>query len=81
MERILCLLLMLLRLELSNVPSATYAYYFSHIKPKPQPVEKNKKGWVCKICGYVYEGEVPPQTLSARYVNMARKTLSHYHNF
>ena len=45
---------------LSNVPSATYAYYFSHIKPKPQPVEKNKKGWVCKICGYVYEGEVLP---------------------
>ncbi len=45
---------------LSNVPSATYAYYFSHIKPKPQPVEKAKKGWVCKICGYVYEGEVLP---------------------
>lgn len=45
---------------LSNVPSTTYAYYFSHIKPKPQPVEKNKKGWVCKICGYVYEGEVLP---------------------
>lgn len=45
---------------LSNVPSATYAYYFSHIKPKPQPVEKAKKGWVCKICGYVYDGEVLP---------------------
>ena len=45
---------------LSNVPSAPYAYYFSHIKPKPQPVEKAKKGWVCKICGYVYEGEVLP---------------------
>ncbi|MEG2288118.1 MAG: flavin reductase, partial [Ruthenibacterium sp.] len=45
---------------LSEIPSATYEYYFSNIKPKPQPPEKGKKGWVCKICGYVYEGEVLP---------------------
>lgn len=46
---------------LSDVPSVTYAYYFDHIKPKPQPTAKKKKGWVCKICGYVYEGEeLPP---------------------
>lgn len=41
-------------------PSVTYTYYFDHIKPKPQPVEENKPGWVCKICGYVYEGEELP---------------------
>ena len=41
-------------------PSVTYAYYFAHIKPKPQPVEEKKVGWVCKICGYVYEGETLP---------------------
>lgn len=41
-------------------PSATYAYYFANIKPKPESAPK-KKGWVCKICGYVYEGEeLPP---------------------
>jgi len=41
-------------------PSATYAYYFANIKPKPEAAPK-KKGWVCKICGYVYEGEeLPP---------------------
>lgn len=46
---------------LSQVPSVTYAYYFEHIKPKPQPQLTQKKGWICKICGYVYEGEeLPP---------------------
>lgn len=44
--------------ELSDVPSVSYQYYFDHIKPKP---ETKKKGFVCKICGYVYEGdELPP---------------------
>ena len=45
---------------LSDVPSVTYSYYFEHIKPKPQPSAQKKKGWVCKICGYVYEGETLP---------------------
>ncbi len=46
---------------LSDVPSVTYQYYFDHIKPKPQPTQEKKTGWVCKICGYVYEGEeLPP---------------------
>ncbi len=45
---------------LSSEPSVTYAYYFDHIKPKPQPKENDKPGWICKICGYVYEGEELP---------------------
>lgn len=45
---------------LSDAESVTYAYYFAHIKPKPQPTAEKKVGWVCKICGYVYEGEVLP---------------------
>ena len=45
---------------LSKEPSVTYAYYFDHIKPKPQPKDENKPGWICKICGYVYEGEDLP---------------------
>ena len=44
----------------NNVPSVTYAYYFDHIKPKPQKPAEKKVGWVCKICGYVYEGEELP---------------------
>ena len=54
---------------LSNDPSVTYDYYQNHIKPKPQAsasvAEKadEKKGgkWVCKICGYVHEGEELPK--------------------
>ena len=46
---------------LSDRPSVTYAYYFDHIKPKPQPLPENKKGFVCKVCGYVYEGETLPE--------------------
>lgn len=46
---------------LSDGKSVTYAYYFENIKPKPQPTAEKKKGFVCKICGYVYEGdELPP---------------------
>ncbi len=44
---------------LSDAPSATYQYYFDHIKPKP-PVLEEKKGFVCKICGYIYEGDTLP---------------------
>ncbi len=46
---------------LSDEASVTYDYYFKHIKPKPA-VSGNtkKKRWVCKICGYVYEGDELP---------------------
>ena len=36
----------------------TYAYYHAKVKPKPKKAEKT--GYVCKICGYVYEGEPLP---------------------
>jgi len=47
-------------ITLSGEKSVTYQYYFDHIKPKPQPPKEDKKGYVCKICGYVYEGEPLP---------------------
>ena len=43
---------------LNETPSATYAYYHKNIKPAPQA--QKKKGWVCTICGYIYEGETLP---------------------
>ena len=43
---------------LSNAPSMTYAYYHANVKPKPAA---KKKGYVCKICGYVYEGDPLPE--------------------
>lgn len=42
----------------SDTPSMTYAYYHANVKPKP---EKKSKGYVCTICGYVYEGEPLPE--------------------
>ncbi|MBR5767334.1 MAG: flavin reductase [Clostridia bacterium] len=43
---------------LSDRETMTYTYYQKNVKPKPET--KDKKGWVCKICGYVYEGDVLP---------------------
>ena len=37
----------------------TYTYYHQNVKPKPKT--EGKKGWVCKICGFVYEGEELPE--------------------
>ncbi len=45
--------------KFSDVPSCTYSYYQSHIKPKPQE-KKGQTGWRCIICGYIYEGEELP---------------------
>jgi rubredoxin len=44
---------------LSDNPSVTYKYYLENIKPKPH-VQKNTSGYVCKICGYVHEGDKLP---------------------
>ena len=46
--------------NLSDVPTVTYDFYQKNIKPKPQSAPA-KKGWICKICGFIYEGEeLPP---------------------
>ncbi len=45
---------------LSDAPSATYAYYHSHIKPKPENKKITKTVWRCKVCGYEYVGEELP---------------------
>ncbi len=44
---------------LSDRDTMTYTYYQQNVKPKPE--SNGKKGWVCKICGYVYEGEELPE--------------------
>lgn len=44
---------------LSDKETMTYTYYQNNVKPKPET--KDKKGYVCKICGYVYEGEELPE--------------------
>lgn len=39
----------------------TYTYYQNNVKPKPQT--EGKKGFVCKICGYIYEGDELPEDI------------------
>lgn len=47
--------------NVKKAESMTYAYYHANVKPKPQPQPEKKKGYVCKICGYVYEGDPLPE--------------------
>ncbi len=42
----------------SDKETMTYTYYQNNVKPKPET--EGKKGYVCKICGYVYEGDELP---------------------
>ena len=44
---------------MSDKDTMTYTYYQEHVKPKPNT--EGKKGWVCKVCGYVYEGDELPE--------------------
>ena len=44
---------------ITNAETMTYTYYQANVKPKPQT--DGKKGYVCKICGYVYEGDPLPE--------------------
>lgn len=44
---------------ISDRESMTYTFYQNSVKPKPQT--EGKKGYVCKVCGYVYEGDELPE--------------------
>ena len=43
---------------MSDRDTMTYTYYQKNVKPKPET--EGKKGFVCKICGYIYEGDTLP---------------------
>ncbi len=43
---------------ISDRETMTYTYYHENVKPKPET--EGKKGYVCKICGYIYEGDTLP---------------------
>ena len=44
---------------INDKDTMTYTYYQQNVKPKPQT--QGKKGFVCKICGYIYEGDTLPE--------------------
>ena len=43
---------------MNDLDTMTYAYYQKNVKPKPET--DGKKGFVCKVCGYIYEGDELP---------------------
>jgi flavin reductase (DIM6/NTAB) family NADH-FMN oxidoreductase RutF/rubredoxin len=45
---------------ISDERSATYQYYFDHIKPKPALPKESESGFICAICGYVHESDTLP---------------------
>ena len=46
---------------ISKTETMTYTYYQNNVKPKPKT--EGKKGFVCKICGWVYEGDTLPDDI------------------
>lgn len=46
---------------ISKVETMTYTYYQKNVKPKPQT--EGKKGFVCTVCGWIYEGEELPDDI------------------
>ncbi|MBE7041229.1 MAG: MBL fold metallo-hydrolase [Ruminococcaceae bacterium] len=44
---------------ISDQETMTYTYYQNNVKPKPET--EGKKGYVCKICGFVLEGDKLPE--------------------
>ncbi len=46
---------------ISDTETMTYTYYQNHVKPQPET--EGKKGFVCKVCGWVYEGETLPDDI------------------
>ena len=46
---------------ISDRETMSYTYYQNNVKPQPET--EGKKGYVCKICGWVYEGEELPDDI------------------
>ena len=46
---------------ISDAETMTYTYYQKNVKPKPDT--QGKKGYVCKVCGYIYEGDELPDDI------------------
>ena len=63
---------------LSDKPSCTYSYYHAHIKPKKQPAAPTVEGWICKVCGYFYEGAELPADFVCPLCKHGPEDFEHY---
>ena len=62
---------------LSKAPSCTYGYYHAHIKPKKNPTPEQKECWVCRVCGYVYEGTEMPDDFVCPLCKHGKEDFDH----
>ena len=46
---------------MSDADTMTYTYYQKNVKPKPET--EGKHGFVCKVCGWIYEGDELPDDI------------------
>jgi len=46
---------------MNDKDTMTYTYYQQNVKPKPQT--EGKTGYVCRVCGWVYEGDELPDDI------------------
>ena len=46
---------------MGDQPTMTYHYYQNNVKPRP--ATEGKKGYVCKVCGWIYEGDTLPEDI------------------
>ena len=46
---------------MSDAETMTYNYYQKNVKPKPET--EGKHGFVCKVCGWIYEGDELPDDI------------------
>ena len=63
---------------LSDKPSCTYSYYHAHIKPKKAPAPPAVEGWICKVCGYFYEGAELPADFVCPLCKHGPEDFEHY---
>ena len=62
---------------LSSAPSCTYAYYHAHIKPKKNPAPEPKECWICRVCGFVYEGAEMPDDFVCPLCKHSKEEFEH----
>ena len=62
---------------LSSAPSCTYAYYHAHIKPKKNPAPEPKECWICRVCGFVFEGAEMPEDFVCPLCKHGKEEFEH----
>ena len=62
---------------LSKAAPCTYAYYHAHIKPKKNPAEEQKEGYICRVCGYFHEGPELPDDFICPLCKHGKEEFEH----